>query len=427
MLWDKLEGTSATEEPGPRSDRGEGGPAPALDRRAVILFAVACGLSVANISFADPLLATIADDLRMDRATVGLVVTVTQAGYALGLLLLVPLGDVLDRRRLIVSHAVLTAAALLVVSLARTGAMLLIGVGAVGLLAVVTQLVVAHAALLAPPSERGRVVGLVTSGVITGILLARSIAGGLGDLFGWRSVYVASGTATLLVALLLFLWAPPQASRGEPVPYPLLVASVVTLFAEEPVLRIRATIAFLAFCANAVLWTSMSLPLGDDPLGLTTGQIGLFGLAGVTGALGAAAAGRLADRGFAQRTTVFGLSAMLLSWMPASLLQASLVGLAAGIALIAFGLQSVHVSSQSLVLARRPEAQSRLVAAYMVCYSAGSAAGAILSTLTYARLGWSGVCGLGATVSALALLFWGATRDRAPSIGSTRPPRRRVS
>jgi predicted MFS family arabinose efflux permease len=387
---------------------------PTLSRRVTLLFAVACGLAVANVYYAQPLLDAIAVDFGIGHDVIGLVMTITQIGYGLGLLLVVPLGDLLDRRRLVVCQSLFTALALLVVASAPTGVVLLAGMAAVGLLAVVIQVLVAYAATLANPSERGHVVGVVTSGVIIGILLARTVSGAMADLLGWRSVYVASAVATLVVAALLFQVLPRAIESRARVPYVDLIGSVFTLFVAEPVLRIRAVLALLIFAAITTMWTPMVLPLSGPPFLLSHTEIGLFGLAGAMGAIGAARAGRLADRGFAQRTTGIALAIMLIAWLPIAPLSQSLLALIVGVFMIDYGLQSAHVSNQSLLFRVRPEARSRLTAGYMICYSVGSAIGAIASTLMYAQAGWIGVCLLGSAISAAALVFWAFTRDAAP-------------
>ncbi|QSI32115.1 MFS transporter [Variovorax sp. RKNM96] len=388
--------------------------APSISAPMALLFAVACGLAVANVYYAQPLLDTLAATFGIRPATVGIVITITQVGYGLGLLLVVPLGDLIDRRRLIVGQSLLSVIALLCVALAPSGAILLPAMAAVGVLAVVTQVLVAYAAIMAPPGERGRVVGIVTSGIIIGILLARAVSGTLSDLFGWRSVYLVSAAATLVVAGLLWKALPRNVRPGVRIPYPQLIRSVFTLFVEEPVLRIRAVLAMLIFMAITMLLTPMVLPLTAPPFSLSHTQVGLFGLAGAAGAMGAARAGRQADRGHAQRTTGIGLVVMLLSWALIAMLPWSIWAMVIGVVTIDFGLQSVHVSNQSLIYRVRPEAQSRLTAGYMIFYSIGSATGSIASTMVYAHAGWNGVCIAGAVTSGVALAFWAATRHLTP-------------
>lgn len=387
----------------------ESAPPPALSRSVVILFAIAAGLSVANVYFAHPLLDVVAHEFRISHASVGLVVAATQTGYALGLLLLVPLGDLLDRRRLIVSQLLLSALALIIVAFAPTIGVLLVSMVTVGLLAVVVQTLVAFAASLAAPTERGQVVGTVTSGVVLGILLARVVAGLLADLAGWRSVYLTSAVVTFLMAVVLFRILPDHQPAGSRPSYPQLLRSVFALFVEEPILRIRAGIALLIFASFSVFWTSLVLVLSAPPLSMSQTAIGMFGLAGVAGALAAGRTGGLVDRGWAHWTTGLGLSLLLASWIPIGFTQQSLAALIVGVILLDLAIQAVHVTNQSLIFTVRPEARSRLVAGYMVFYSLGSGLGSLTSTFAFASRGWTGVCLLGASYSTLALLFWALT------------------
>ncbi|MDP9841605.1 MFS transporter [Streptosporangium lutulentum] len=393
----------------------KGTPGPALPRGVTLLFAIACGTAVANVYFAQPLLVTLGRDFAISPATLGAVVTLTQLGYGLGLFFIVPLGDLLNRRRLIVTQLLLLAAALTVVGTATVAALLLAGMAAVGLLAVVTQTLVAFAASLAPPAQRGRVVGLVTSGVVTGILLARTVSGLLADLAGWRSVYLTSAALTCVLALALHHALPPRDTTALPMRYGRLLRSTLTLFAQERLLRLRALLALLIFAAFSTLWSCVALPLSAPPLSLSHTAIGAFGLAGAAGALAATAAGRLNDRGLSQRTTGIGLALLAASWLPLAFARQSLWALTVGVIVLDLAVQAVHVTNQSLIYALRPDAGSRLIGGYMVFYSLGSAFGAIASTALYAVAGWGAVCALGAAISCLALLLWAGTRHRIPT------------
>jgi predicted MFS family arabinose efflux permease len=380
-----------------------------LSRGLTLLFAVAGGTAVANVYFAQPLLVTLGRDLSISTATVGAVVTLTQIGYGLGLFFLVPLGDLLDKRRLVVAQLLLLAMALTAVGTASNAALLLVGLTTVGLLAVVTQTLVAFAASLAPPDERGRVVGLVTSGVVTGILLARTVSGLLADLAGWRSVYLSSAVLTSVLALALHRLLPSSNSAAT-TGYGQLLRSTITLFARERLLRVRALLALLIFAAFSTLWSSVALPLSAPPLSLSHTEIGAFGLAGAAGALAATAAGRLNDRGFSQRTTGIGLALLSISWLPLAFTRHSLWALVVGVIVLDLAVQAVHVTNQTLIYALHPEAGSRLIGGYMIFYSIGSASGAVAATTLYAVAGWTAVCALGAGISLLALLLWAVTR-----------------
>ncbi|WP_213650706.1 MFS transporter [Paenibacillus sp. J23TS9] len=385
-------------------------PVSPLSRNVALLFAIACGLAVANIYYAQPLLDSLSSEFGITHSSIGIVITITQVCYAMGLLLLVPLGDLLNRRWLIVSQMTLSVLALIVVGIAHSSTMLFIGIAMVGLLAVVTQALVAFAATLSASADRGRIVGLVTSGIVIGILLARTFAGILTDLAGWRYVYLVSALLTLIMAGILFRVLPHYDQERESLSYLQLLRSVIMLFVHERILRIRAVLALLIFTAFSILWTSLVLPLSAPPLSLSHTAIGAFGLAGVAGALAAARAGRLADLGLGQRTTGAALFMLLVSWLPISYAKHSLLALIVGIILLDLAIQAVHVTNQSMIFTVRPEARSRLTAGYMIFYSIGSATGSIASTRIYEYSGWNGVCLLGAIVSAAALLFWSLTR-----------------
>ncbi|KFN01055.1 MFS transporter [Bacillus clarus] len=380
-----------------------------MSRYMALLFAIACGMAVANIYFAHPLLDAISNEFKIDHSTIGIVITITQICYALGLLLLVPLGDLLNPRRLIIGQMLLSVVALIIIGFAPTSTILFIGMAIVGILATVTQTLVAYASTLSNPTERGRIVGFVTSGVVIGILLARTFAGILTDLSGWRSVYLTSAALMLLIVGLLYRKLPDLGHKQTAMSYPKLLRSVLLLFVQERILRIRGILALLIFTSFSMLWTSLVLPLSTAPYHLSHTAIGAFGFAGVAGALAATRAGRLADRGLGQRTTGIALFLLFISWFLIRLINYSLLPLVIGVILLDLAVQAVHVTNQSMIFTVRPEARSRLTASYMIFYSIGSATGAIISTNIYVNYGWNGVCLLGAFISAFALLFWAVT------------------
>ncbi|SCY83945.1 Predicted arabinose efflux permease, MFS family [Lysinibacillus sp. TC-37] len=375
-----------------------------------LLFATACGMSVANIYFAQPLLDQLSNEFTIDHSIIGVVITITQIFYGLGLLLLVPLGDLLNQRRLIIGQMLLSITALVIVGTASYSAVLFTGMALVGLLAVVTQTLVAFAATMASPTERGRVVGIVTSGIVIGILLARTFAGLLTDLAGWRSVYLVSATLMFLMVCIFLKVLPKVEREVKALSYFQLIKSVFMLFIQERTLRIRSVLAMLIFADFSILWTPIVLPLSAPPLTLSHSVIGAFGLIGVAGALAAAQAGKFADRGYGQKTTGIALVLLLISWLFINYLEKSLFALVVGIILLDLAVQAIHVTNQTMILPLRAEARSRLTAGYMVFYSIGSAGGSIASTQTYAHFGWEGVCLLGASISTIALIFWVMTR-----------------
>jgi len=382
---------------------------PMLTSRIIFLFSLTCALAVANVYSVQPLLNSIAVSLNVSLGITGSIVTVTQAGYALGLIFLVPLGDRFDRKTLVITHLILSVLALAAAALAQDLTMLLCAMLLVGLMAVVVQLVVAWSAMLAAPRKRGQVVGTVTSGIVLGILLARFISGAIADIAGWRAVYLTSACLMLLVSFFLAKMMPATARRASGSSYFSLLLSVFHLFITEPQLRMRGALAMLIFAAFSMLWTSMVMPL--SALSLSHTGIGLFGLAGVAGALAASRAGVWADRGQGERASGLALALLTVSWLPIAFLDASLWWLVAGVIMLDFAVQTVHVINQSMIIAARPEAASRLVGAYMCFYSAGSAAGAIAATQLYALWGWQSVCYAGASVSACAFIFWFGSRQ----------------
>lgn len=387
-----------------------------MPRSLVWLFAIASGLSVANVYYAQPLLDALARDFAIGDAAIGGVIAATQIGCAMALLLLVPLGDRVNRRRLMATQVILLIAALAAVSMASTAVMLLGCMLAVGLLGTaMTQGLIAYAASAAAPHEQGRVVGAAQSGVFIGLLLARVFSGSISDLFGWRGVYILAALLMLGIALPLWRRLPVLAAAPNPLSYPRLLISMLALLRQEKVLQVRGVLALLMFAAFNIFWSALVLPLSAPPFHFSHTEIGALGLVGVIGALAAGRAGKWADRGYGQRTSAAALVMLLIAWWPLSLMAWSPAALLVGIVLLDLGGQALHVTNQSMIFRTRPEAHSRLVGLYMLFYALGSGLGAVSTTAVYARAGWQGVCLLGASVSLLALLFWLITRGMTTS------------
>jgi predicted MFS family arabinose efflux permease len=390
-------------------DAGQERASAVMPRAMVLLFAMACGVSVANVYYAQPLLDALAAEFGFSQAAVGVVVTATQLGSALALVLVVPLGDLLDRRRLTLAQLLLLFAALVGVGLASSPAWLLAGMLAVGLLGTaMTQGLISYAAALAAPHERGRVVGTAQAGVVIGLLLARTLAGLIADIAGWRMVYAVSAVLALVMLALLHGRLPrrPADEGTVHLSYGQLLASMASLMLHDRVLQIRGVIAMLMFAVLNIFWSALVLPLSAPPYSLSHAAIGAFGLIGVVGTLGAAKAGSWADRGRGQWTSGVALALLAAAWLPLSLLSWSLWTLAAGVLLLDLAAQAIHVTNQGMIFRANATAHSRLVACYMIFYAVGSGAGAVLSTSTFAAWGWGGVCVLGAGVSVLGLMFW---------------------
>lgn len=390
-------------------------PLSSMPRGVILMFAIASGASVANVYYAQPLLDILARDFNISHAAIGGVVTATQIGCALALVFLVPLGDLVNRRRLMAIQLLALVSALLVVAFAHSVVVLLAGMLAVGLLGTaMTQGLIAYAASAALRHEQGHVVGTAQSGVFIGLLLARVFSGGISDVAGWRGVYFCAAVIMLMIALPLWRRLPHLKVQPVSMRYPQLLASMLKLLYQEKVLQVRGVLALLMFAAFNIFWSALVLPLSEPPYSFSHTIIGSFGLVGVIGALVAARAGQWADHGYAQRTSAAALVILLIAWGPLSLMAYSLWALVIGIVLLDLGGQALHVTNQSMIFRTRPEAHSRLVGLYMLFYAIGSGLGAISTTATYAYAGWLGVCALGAGMSLLALLFWWMTRHILP-------------
>ncbi|MGR5886780.1 MFS transporter [Enterobacter kobei] len=378
---------------------------PGLSPALILLMSVATGLAVASNYYAQPLLDTIARAFNLSASSAGFIVTAAQLGYAAGLLFLVPLGDMFERRMLIVSMTLLAAGGMLITASSQSLTMMIVGTALTGLFSVVAQILVPLAATLASPDKRGKVVGTIMSGLLLGILLARTVAGLLASLGGWRTVYwVAS---VLMVVMALALWRGlPKVKQENHLNYPQLLASVFSLFTQDKLLRTRALLGCLTFANFSILWTSMAFLLAAPPFNYSEGVIGLFGLAGAAGALGARPAGGLADKGKSHLTTTAGLVLLLLSWAAIWYGHVSVLALIVGILELDLTVQGVHITNQTVIYRVKPEARNRLTAGYMTSYFIGGAAGSLISASAWQHAGWSGVCGIGAIVAALNLLVW---------------------
>ena len=379
---------------------------PARLRRAVVLtMAAATGLSVASNYYAQPLLPLIRHDFHLSAGTAGLLVTVTQLGYAAGLVLLLPLGDLLERRRLTVVLSLLLAVGLLVVAVAPSAPVLFTAAVGVGALSVLAQILVPLAATLADDSSRGRVVGTVMSGLLLGILLARTVAGALAATGTWRAIYAVAAVLVVgqAVALHRVLPLAPSATRLR---YAALLRSVPRLMRDEPVLRLRSALGALSFGTFSVLWTSMAFLLAAPPYNYGVAVIGLFGLVGAAGALAASTAGRLADRGRGGTVTLVSTLLLALCWLPIWAGRSAVAGLLVGIVVLDLAVQGVHITNQSEIFRLAPEVRSRVNSAYMTSYFAGGAAGSAASAFAYSAWGWSGVCAVGAAFGAASALVW---------------------
>jgi predicted MFS family arabinose efflux permease len=393
-----------------------------LGRGLVLLLALTCGAAVANLYYAQPLLDTLAHDFDVSNATAGLLVTVSQLGYVVGLALLVPVGDLRERRGLITVALVITALGLGVAAAAPGFLLFAAALGVVGVTSTVAQVIVPMASSLAAEDERGGVVGIVMSGLLIGILVARTVSGLVASAFGWRTVFVIAAVVMLVLAATLRRALPrvPPTAAGS---YASLLRSVAGLVRTERVLRERMALGALSFGCFSALWTALAFLLAGAPYHYGNALIGLFGLVGVAGATAATVAGRLADRGWGTQTATAAIVVLLISWAPLAAGKTSVVALIIGIALLDLGIEGLHISNQSAIYALRPDARSRLNTAYMVSCFLGASLFSALAAAVFSSSGWIAVCVLGGATAAIALAIWvmisvryRASARRAPAL-----------
>lgn len=372
-----------------------------LSNRILLLMALACGLCAGANYFNQPLLNSIAQAFGVPESRSSMTVTIAQVSYGLGLLLLVPLGDMLARRRLAVVMMMLAAAGLFLSGFSASFSWLLVGTLMTGLFSVAAQVLVPMAAALAAPGASGRAVGLVMSGLLMGILLARSVAGVLSEVGGWQLVYRVGGVAMLLVALALWRALPDVPATAARTGYLSTLRSLGGLLARLPRLRSSALMGGISFGSVSVLFSTMALLLAGPAHGLSDMAIGLVGLAGVAGALMANVAGRLADRGWGLMTMRTSAVLLVAGWGMLWLGRDSLAWFLAGILMIDLALQGIHISNQHVIYRLLPDARSRINAVYMTCYFGGAALGSALGSMAWQYGGWQSVCLMGAGLGCL--------------------------
>lgn len=382
-----------------------------------LLMAIATGLVVASNYYAQPLLDTIALQFNLTTNMAGFIVTAAQLGYAVGLLFLVPLGDLFERKKLIIVMTTLSASGLLITALSDNIWQILLGTALTGLFSVVAQVLVPMAASIAKPHQRGKAVGTIMSGLLLGILLARTISGGVAMIGGWRAIYWVAFGLMMILVLVLALKLPRYHQKTD-LNYFQLICSIGRLFFTTPVFGTRALLGALTFANFALLWTAMAFLLASPPFNYSEGTIGLFGLVGAAGALMATQAGRLVDKGKGKLITTLGLVLLLLSWIPIGMAKYSLIAFIIGVLVLDLAVQAVHVTNQSTLYRIMPEARNRLTAGYMTSYFIGGALGSLLSGYAYEHAGWLGVAISGAVLTGISLIIWAIGARFDPKITS---------
>ena len=391
-----------------------------LSSGTIWLMATASGITVANIYYNQPLLSVFSGYFHVEAWKSGLVATAAQVGYGLGLLFFVPLGDLLERRRLIIFILNACAVFLVAAGLAPNLPFLLVAQLLIGLTAISAQILIPLGVEMARPEERGRLVGAIMSGVLCGILLGRVVAGFVSDLFGWRTVYFAAALAMLILGLILRSRLPHRIPTVR-MSYARLMHSMLELVRTQPALWGASLVSALSFAGFSAFWTTLSFFLADR-FHLGASEAGLFGIIGLIGAAGAPWAGTLSDRkGYAFTITLsLVLSAVAFAAMG---IWTTIAGLIAGVLLMDLGVQAIQVAAQASVISLLPEARSRINTLYMVARFGGGAAGSAAGAFAWSTAKWPGVCGLclGLTLVSLGIVFgdsrWRTSRASVAEAG----------
>lgn len=379
-----------------------------------ILLAAACGIIVANLYYAQPLVGTISSSIGLSANSSGLIVTLTQIGYVAGLLFVVPMGDIIENRRLVAVSLLLTALALAAAAAAKQVPLFLAASFVIGLGSVAAQVLVPFASYLASESLRGRVVGNVMSGLLLGIMLSRPLSILVADLFGWHAEFVLSGAAVLVLALVLSKVLPARRPSSN-ASYAALLGSMWRLLRTTPLLRRRAAYHACVFATFSLFWTTVPFLLAGPMFHFSQKAIALFALAGIAGALAAPVAGRLADRGLTRPGTGIALVTVVLSvLLPLVIRTGSPVGVAVLVAaaiLLDAGVSANLVLGQRALFSLSPEIRSRLNGLFMAIFFLGGAAGSAVGGWAYATGGWSAALWFGLAFPVAALLYF-ATENK---------------
>jgi predicted MFS family arabinose efflux permease len=389
-------------------------PARRMTPGLTLLFAIAAGAAVGNLYAAQPLLDDIAGDLHASASSAGWLITATQIGYAVGILLIVPLGDVRNRKRLIPLMMLCSAAALVLCALTPSLALLLVAISLLGLTTVAGQILAPLAGDLTDDDRRGRVIGTVVSGILTGILVSRTVSGLIAGALGWRAVFGAAAAVDILFAAALYRRIPPLAPKTR-IAYPALIVSIWTVTRRERTLRWTLAMGATGFGAFTMFWTSLTFLLSAPPFSYSTSTIGLFGLAGLAGAIAAQRVGRLHDRGWSLPVIGAAWALALLAFALAMLAGDSVALLVVAIVALDIAIQALFILNQTRAFAISREERSRINTAVITTNFIGGAIGSAIASVLWAVDGWTAVTAAGIALTGLGLVIWAIGR-RGPLI-----------
>ncbi|WP_334074562.1 MULTISPECIES: MFS transporter [Paenibacillus] len=381
-----------------------------------LILAVACGLIVANLYYTQPLVESISSAVGLSSEAAGLIVTLTQIGYGIGLLFIVPLGDLLENRKLVITLLILTAVVLIIAAEVHSAALFLAASFLIGVGSVAAQILVPYAAHLSPEETRGRNVGNVMSGLLLGIMLARPVSSLVENYFGWHAIFIISSAVLLVLALVLAKVLPARRPQTA-VSYPAIISSMLQLLKTTPILRRRALYHAFLFAMFSLFWTTVPLVLTSPLFHFSSTGVALFALAGVSGAAAAPVAGRFADKGLIRPATALSIALVILSGLLPILFAGgsifSLVILVLAAILLDMGVSANLVLGQRAIFSLGAEVRSRLNGLYMAIFFTGGAIGSAAGGWAYAMGGWKAAMGLGVLFPVLALLYFFTETKRA--------------
>ncbi|MEB2279423.1 MFS transporter [Lysinibacillus xylanilyticus] len=375
----------------------------------ILILAIACGVIVANLYYAQPLVGPISSTLGLSSGAAGLIVTLTQIGYGIGLLFIVPLGDILENRKLVVTLLLFTAVVLAIAAVVKSALLFLSTSLFIGLGSVAAQVLVPYAAHLSPEATRGRNVGNVMSGLLLGIMLARPISSVMTEFMGWRAIFVFSAAIIFVLALLLVKLLPTRQPMTT-TQYPTLLKSMLHLLKTTPVLQRRAFYHFCVFGTFSLFWTTVPMLLTSPIFNFSQKEVALFALVGVSGAVAAPVAGRLADKGWVRPATGLALALVIISVMLPLMIQNgstfALVLLVVSAILLDMGVSANLVLGQRAIFSLGAEFRSRLNGLYMAIFFGGGAIGSATGAWAYAMVGWKAALLIGIALPIFAMIYY---------------------
>lgn len=366
--------------------------------------AIVAGISVANLYYNQPLLNMIRHELGVSEFKTNLIAMVTQIGYAIGLLFIVPLGDLYQRKKIILTNFILLIFSLLTIALAQDINLILIASFVTGVCSMIPQIFIPIASQFSRPENKGRNVGIVISGLLTGILASRVVSGFIGELFGWREMYfIAAGM--MLVCAIIVLKVLPDIQPNFKGKYSGLMKSLLTLLKEFPQLGIYSVRAALNFGSFLAMWSCLAFKMGQAPFFANSNVIGLLGLCGIAGALTASFVGKYVKRVGVRRFNFIGCGLILLAWLLLFTGENIYIGIIAGIIIIDIGMQCIQLSNQTSVFYLCPQASNRINTIFMTTYFIGGSLGTFLAGTFWHWYGWHGVILIGAILTGTSLLI----------------------